>query len=129
MHFTDSHCHLDFDEFSSSYFQLLSQCINANIHRIIVPSIGPDNWEKVLNISEKRDVDTNIKEVKEANKTKDCLIYPCLGIHPWFLKNLNESHLQSLSEQVIKHRSSLIAIGETGIDNVIVKQQDNLKQQ
>ena len=129
MRFTDSHCHLDFDEFSSTYSQLLGQCQHTGIHRIIVPSISPDNWDKVLNLS-KNKLNIQKKHNEEsAQGTKNCLIYPCLGIHPWFLKALNESHLQNLSEQVTKQRHNIIAIGETGIDNVIAKQQENLKQQ
>ncbi|NQY62395.1 MAG: TatD family hydrolase [Alteromonadaceae bacterium] len=129
MRFTDSHCHLDFDEFLPNYAQLLEQCQHADIHRIIVPSIAPDNWEKVLYISQ-QSLSTQQKKTQQTVKSaKDCLIYPCLGIHPWFLKKLNEGHLQLLSEQVEIHRRNLVAIGETGIDNVIAKQQNNLIQQ
>jgi len=116
MKFTDSHCHLDFDEFTLNRAQLLSQCSTANIHRIINPAITPNNWQKVLTLA-------------SQHKNTACKIYPCLGIHPWFLQDLNHSHLDELSNVVEQHKKEIIAIGETGIDGAIVKKQDNFKQQ
>ncbi len=116
MKFTDSHCHLDFEEFTPIREQLLTQCSAESIHQIITPTIGPDNWQKVIHL---------------ANKLKNthCKIFPSLGIHPWFLKGLTDKHLDDLASLVEQQGSKVIAIGETGIDGGIVKQQDNLEQQ
>ncbi|WP_232769039.1 TatD family hydrolase [Colwellia sp. Bg11-28] len=120
MQFTDSHCHLDDIAFSEQLPALLAQCQQLAINRIIVPSIAPDNFTQVLNLA-KRCLD-NLSNITNTNPIK---IYPCLGIHPWFLQALNDSHLQTLSELVIKSRNEIIAVGEIGIDGAIAKQAVN----
>lgn len=123
MKFTDSHCHLDFKEFSleesSSPVSILTQCAERDIHRIIVPAVNPDNWEDVLALS-----NSNSKKPQSG-----CKVYAALGIHPWFLKGLLQEHLDNLAQIVSKNKTNIIAIGETGLDGVIAKQQDNMNQQ
>lgn len=113
--FTDSHCHIDFTEFDENREQLLAQCYSANITKIIVPAVSPFTWQTLLNIS---------------NKDKsNCQLLPCLGIHPWYLNDLNDSHLSQLETTIAENKQQLIAIGETGLDGVIAKEQNNLTQQ
>ncbi|MFT5756171.1 MAG: TatD DNase family protein [Alteromonadaceae bacterium] len=114
---TDSHCHLDFDAFTQDLPQLLVQCAKQGIHQVIVPSISPDNWQKVLTLC------------TLPQKDNHPLLYACLGIHPWFLKGLTKAHLDDLSLWVTNHKKNIIAIGEAGIDGVIAKEQNNLIQQ
>jgi TatD DNase family protein len=123
MKFTDSHCHLDFDEFKPQLSQLIRQCANAEIHQIIIPAVQPDNWAKVLDLA--------IQYSTESHNRlkKHCKLFPCLGIHPWFLDNLNHKHLEQLALQVDKHQQHLVAIGETGIDGIIAQQYNNIKHQ
>lgn len=116
MKFSDSHCHLDFDELSAQGKQLLTQCAAKNIHRIVVPAIAPSNWQQVLNLADTAS-DSSVK------------ILPALGIHPWFLTELGAADLDSLSQLVQQHQQTIVAIGETGIDGTIAEQQNNLKQQ
>ena len=111
--FTDSHCNLDFDAFSDNLPQLLLACQKANINKIIIPTIGPQNWTKSLSLA---------KEYSANALT----LYPCLGIHPWFLKDLTQDSFQTLRELVQTHRDEIVAIGEAGIDGVIDKEQNNL---
>jgi len=124
MKFTDSHCHLDFSEFSSTLPMLINQCALAGIHQIIIPAIHPDNWQKVIRL-------TSQQRLSPQTKTplKGCKLYPCLGIHPWFLNELNSSHLEKLRQQINQNKDQLVAIGEAGIDGVIAKQQNNLVKQ
>jgi len=123
MKLTDSHCHLDFKELtpeqSNMPDSLLAQCFNQQIHQIIVPAISPDNWQNVLALTQFNQELTNDK----------CKVFACLGIHPWFLDNLEQRHLSLLAEKVTKNRAVIIAIGETGLDAVIAKQQNNLNKQ
>jgi TatD DNase family protein len=123
MKFTDSHCHLDFKEFSlersSSPVSILTQCADRDIHQIIVPAINPDNWQDVLALS-------NTNPIASQS---GCKVYAALGIHPWFLKGLQQEHLDSLDQIVSKNKTNIIAIGETGLDGVIAKQMDNMAQQ
>lgn len=121
MQFTDSHCHLDFPEFSKDIAELLIQCQTQKIHRIIVPSVNPEHWHRVLTIAEK-------------NQSID--IACGLGIHPWFviLQERQASCSKKIydvtfQEQQLKHAveinkqannnqnsNKIIAIGECGID-------------
>ncbi len=117
MLFTDSHCHLDFSEFKHQREQLIQACLTQGIHRIIVPSIAPNNWQSVLNL---------VNNNKKASPIK---LMPCLGIHPWYLENLSDNDLEQLKELVAKNSTNIFAIGETGIDGVIAKEQDNLTKQ
>ncbi len=124
MQFTDSHCHLDDIAFSEQLPALLERCQQLAINRIIVPSIAPDNFSQVLKLAKlcADDLGKNLSNSTNFNPIK---IYPCLGIHPWFLQTLNDSHLEQLSELVIKSRNEIIAVGEIGIDGAIAKQAVN----
>lgn len=119
MIFTDSHCHLDFDEFANHLPQLLSNCLTSGIHRIIVPATEPDNWLKVIKLCTKNN----------SGENQAPLLLPCLGIHPWFLSKLTQVHLDQLTALTHQHSSDIVAIGETGIDKVIAEKEDNLMQQ
>ena len=125
MQFTDSHCHLDFTEFQHELSQLLSQCTQHNINRIIVPSVNPEHWQRVLSLADQA-------HFTQGNSTVN--ISCCLGIHPWFLipqdslsnnkstnrkseKNIDLAfHEQQLKQAVKNHSSEIVAIGECGID-------------
>lgn len=117
MQFTDSHCHLDFTEFSPNISSLLEQCLHNNINRIIVPAVNPEHWQRVLSLPK------HLESSQQAHTQVN--IACCLGIHPWFLiledklhpKNLElSSHQQQLNQQLVQHRKQVIAIGECGID-------------
>ncbi|GAB7219374.1 TatD family hydrolase [Vibrio comitans] len=98
----DTHCHLDFAEFTSHqerYNELFRQ---HNIARFFVPSVGPQNWQLVLDLAS----DTH------------CI---GLGIHPCFLQPLIDNQsldrdLERLSVLVLENRDHVLAIGECGLD-------------
>lgn len=122
MKFTDSHCHLDFKELTStlsSKTALLKQCAKNNIHQIIIPAISPSNWDSVLALASQN----------QKSAAVDCKVFACLGIHPWFLLDLQQNHLDKLAIKVAENRTQIIGIGEAGLDGVIAKQQNNIKQQ
>jgi len=123
MQFTDSHCHLDFSEFNEQRSGLLQQCHAKNIHRIIVPSVNPEHWQRVLSLAD--------------NDTSKINILCGLGIHPWFLilqKNLSPENYdvayqaQQLSRAISKNHHKIIAIGECGIDVFKAKKNTNSEQ-
>lgn len=128
MQFTDSHCHLDNKAFKDYLPTLLTQCADLDIKRIIVPAVAPDNFTKVLDLT---------KHYSDYLNDNPVCIYPCLGIHPWFLQNLDDTHLEHLATSVAREKNRIIAIGEIGLDGAIVKQavdhgqtpEDNLRHQ
>ncbi|MGB0948442.1 MAG: TatD family hydrolase, partial [Pseudoalteromonas marina] len=105
--FTDTHCHLDDQVFKQHLTSLLKQCQSDNIHRIIVPSTSPIHFDEVLNLS--------------SHNTDKLKLFPCLGIHPWFLDNLSNKDLNDLEKKVATHSNNIVAIGEAGIDTVVSK--------
>ncbi len=113
--FTDSHCHLDFPELSTDLTELLSRCQAQGIHRYIVPSISPTNWQSVLELA-----DLSTDQIK---------ILPATGIHPWYLDGLNDDALILLTDTVKANRDKIVAIGETGIDGKIADEFDNMAKQ
>jgi len=116
MKYTDSHCHIDFKEFDCDRASVLAQCTANDIHRLIVPSIYPNNWQTVLDLSSKPPADAPD-------------IFPCLGIHPWFLNELTEDNLNSLEIKINDNFSKIIGIGECGIDLPIADKYNNLEKQ
>ncbi len=127
MQFTDSHCHLDFTEFADQITQLLTQCLNHNINRIVVPAVNPEHWQRVLSLAQQSDHSrkNNTHRKNTYKKSTQVEINCCLGIHPWFLilkdklapKNLEVAfYQQKLSDLVNQNRTNIVAIGECGID-------------
>jgi len=112
MQFTDSHCHLDNKAFNQQLPSLLSQCAKLAINRIIIPAISPDNFTHVIALA-------------KQYHNKPIKLYPCLGIHPWFLQGLDDSHLMQLNDLVSQEKNNIIAIGEIGIDGANIKRSDN----
>jgi len=110
---SDSHCHLDFDELSTQLDSLLNACKHKSINRLIVPAIAPSNWQAVLDICQHSTIN----------------IHPCLGVHPWFLDDLDLSCIEDLKSELIKNKARVIAVGEAGIDGTIAKEKNNIDKQ
>jgi len=108
MKFTDSHCHLDDNCFSQQLPELLSQCDLHNISRIIIPSISPDNFQKVLSLTKQY----------HQNPVE---LYCTLGIHPWFLHRLSMNDLEKLNQLIIQEKQHIVGIGEIGLDGATSK--------
>ena len=104
----DTHCHLDFEPLISNIDSVLTLCLKNKVTSIIVPSVKPNNINKVIELSREH---------------QNC--FYALGYHPLHVDNLNDSHLHQLEESIQK--SNPIAIGEIGLDLFI--QKDNLERQ
>lgn len=132
MQFTDSHCHLDFSEFDPELSQLLSQCKQRNINRIIVPSVNPEHWQRVLSLP---------AQAHSTQESSTVNISCCLGIHPWFIilqdnslspksaKNIDLAFNEQQLKIAVKNNSSdIVAIGECGIDVLKAKKNTESEQ-
>lgn len=100
MLFSDTHCHFDFKEFSSTLPQLYQACVQQNIKRIVIPGITAKQWPRVLETCQKFHG-----------------VFPALGLHPWWINKAKPSDLVLL-EQYIKTQT-LVGVGEIGIDGGI----------
>jgi len=101
MPFADAHCHLDFDDFDSDRGGLISECALAEIELLIVPGVARDNWDAVLKLSE-----------------DFVAVYPCIGLHPYFLEKHKDSDLAALEEMLCRFKQ-IVAVGEIGLDATI----------
>ncbi|HVE85522.1 MAG TPA: TatD family hydrolase [Myxococcales bacterium] len=97
----DTHCHLDSDRFQPDRDEVISRAFAAGVRGIVVPAIGPDRWERLLQWPRR------LAQIQIG-----------LGIHPQLLPELPESqderHLARLDELLAQGGSS--AVGECGLD-------------
>ena len=97
----DTHCHLDAARFDPDRDQVLERAWTAGLHGILVPGVGPDNWEPLLALSR-----------------AEPRLQVGLGIHPQLLPGLppeqDEEHLERLDSLLAL--KGAIAVGECGLD-------------
>ncbi|SFC05506.1 TatD DNase family protein [Marinospirillum celere] len=98
MFLTDAHCHLDFPDFDKDREAMLERARQAGVKRFLLPGTTAATWQRTL---------------KLAASHPD--IYPCLGLHPYFIDEHCEAHLQQL-EQLLQEHPQVVAVGEIGID-------------
>lgn len=106
MHFIDTHCHLDGDEFAADRHEVVQRAREAGCTKIFLPAIDVASCKTVLDVC--------------AQYPDYC--YPMLGLHPeevkadWreqlaAIRNLLQSSLLSERAEALP-----IAIGEVGLD-------------
>lgn len=98
----DSHCHLDFACFAEDLTDILSQCQAKNIHKIVIPGTQAASWPHLITLCEGAP-----------------LLEFSLGLHPYFLNQYHEDDLRLLDQLLTRHRHSVVAVGEIGLDNSI----------
>jgi len=97
----DTHCHLDSSRFDEDREEVLNRATQAGVTGIIVPGIGPENWEPLLEWT-----------------GKDSRISVGLGIHPQLLPHLTaieEARALGLLDTLLA-RGGALAVGECGLD-------------
>lgn len=98
----DSHCHFDFEVFDHDRAEILASCATKGIQSIVVPGTQASSW---------------------ASQIALCRSIPslhfALGLHPYFLKNFENSNFALLSDLLDRHSQSVVAIGEIGLDFAI----------
>ena len=97
MQLIDTHCHLDFTEFSQDREQVLERARNANIESIVVPAVKRATWDDLIAMCE-----------SSAN------LHFALGLHPVFVAEHLLEHVDDLPGYL--ERSDPVAIGEIGLD-------------
>lgn len=98
VYLTDAHCHLDFPDFDPDREAMLQRARAAGVRRFIVPGTTAATWQGTL---------------KQAASHSD--IYPCLGLHPYFIDEHREEQLADLKQLLASHQE-VVAVGEIGID-------------
>jgi TatD DNase family protein len=93
----DSHSHLDAAEFDADRGQVLARARLAGVTCQIVPAIARSNFEKLRTLC-----------------TQDSGLFPAYGLHPMFLAEHREHHLEELAIWI--QREKPVAVGECGLD-------------
>lgn len=96
----DAHCHLDFPELAQQLPDIFTKMDAAAIERIVIPAVRRRDWQRVLDVA-----------------ALDARLSPCLGIHPWFVGEHDESDVAAL-EQWLQRNPQCVALGECGLDKV-----------
>ena len=97
MELIDTHCHLDFTQFSQDRNAVLASARNANVSTIIIPAVKRATWEALIELCDQ------IAELHYA-----------LGLHPLFIA---EHLLEDVAQlQKILRETRPVAVGEIGLD-------------
>ncbi len=67
------------------------------VSSFIINSTTPNEWEQIISLSYQIDN-----------------LYPCIGIHPWFVKNLEQNWAQQMESLLKKY--PFVMVGEIGLD-------------
>jgi TatD DNase family protein len=93
----DTHCHLDAAEFDADRYQIVARAQEAGVGRIVVPSIGRENFDKVAFIC-----------------AQYGLCRPAYGVHPLVVAQAREGDLDLVRERCAA--AGCVAVGEIGLD-------------
>ena len=96
----DSHCHLDADAFDANREAVIDRAREAGVRRQIVPATTAARWPK-------------LREVCASSEQ----LFPAYGLHPMFLDEHHEDHLDALRSWLQRERP--VAVGECGLDYFI----------
>jgi TatD DNase family protein len=107
--FTDTHCHLDADEFDGAQAEVVRAAQTAGVGRIVVPSVARANFEAVRALC-----------VQYA----DCA--PAYGIHPMYVDDASPEDLEVLRATL--REQPAVAVGEIGLD-FFVQHYDRARQE
>lgn len=97
--FTDTHTHLDGEEFANDLNEVVERAKDAGVVRVLIPTID-------LN---------NVNPVVELCNRYQGYAYPMVGLHPEEVKADWETVLHKMRE-IMDSNPDFIAIGEVGLD-------------
>ena len=102
--FIDSHCHIDFPDFSEGVAPLLANMEAAQVSHALCVSVNLENFPRVLALAEAHDN-----------------LYASVGVHP----DHDDGREPSVEELVgLAAHPRVVAIGETGLDYYRLKRED-----
>lgn len=97
----DTHCHLDHPRFDADREQVIQRARDAGLSRILVPGIGPSNWDAIV-----------------AHAQREPFLRAAAGVHPQIIPELDPAKDGELLEQLDARLSAggCVAVGECGLD-------------
>ena len=97
MNLVDTHCHIDLPAFEADRSDVLTRCESSGVSRIIVPGVQSKTW-------------AHLQQICDTYSS----LYPCFGLHPFYLAQHLTADIDRLAQQIEQHRP--IAVGEVGLD-------------
>jgi TatD DNase family protein len=96
--FIDTHTHIYLQDFEKDRLQIIDECLNNKINKLLLPNIDS----------------STIKDVVKLSKDYSGVCFPMVGLHPCSVKNDYENQLVMLKPYLEK--CNPVAIGEIGMD-------------
>ena len=93
----DTHAHLDFEDFSANFDEILKNAESVGVEKIIIPGVTIKGLDQVINLIE-----------KYPN------LYGAVALHPSEAKDWTDNSYNELKEYATHPK--IVAIGETGLD-------------
>ncbi len=103
MRWTDTHCHLDADEFEPDRPAVVGRARAAGVAMLVLPAVHADHFDAVRRLAHEHG-----------------LAY-ALGIHPLCVQRSSDDDLVRLQRALADHRNDahLVAVGEIGLDHFV----------
>lgn len=98
MKLTDTHCHLDLEQFDPDRDAVLQRAINAGVTRILIPSLTGTSSRAAVKLAE-----------------SNPMLYAAVGVHPNEAETWDGQTISSLKE-LAAQSLKVVAIGEIGLD-------------
>lgn len=102
---TDTHCHLDFNNFDEDRQSVLQRAAESGVTRILVPAL---------------DLESSYSAVKIAETYPS--VYAAVGFHPTDLDKFSEKTFEAMKN--LADHAKVVAVGEIGIDYYWVKERE-----
>lgn len=100
LNYTDTHCHLDGEEFAEDREQVIERAREAGVGKIFLPAIDLSTSRRILDL---------------CRQYPDYL-YPMVGLHPEEVRADWREQLENIKQLLSPLSSKIIAIGEVGLD-------------
>ncbi|MEW5248517.1 TatD family hydrolase [Microbulbifer sp. 2201CG32-9] len=99
----DSHCHFDFDDFTSDRDAVWQRCRAVGVEQLIIPGVEVRQWESLA-----------------ALVCREPGWHAAVGVHPWWISGLQQTDAQ-LQQALCEcaEQGRFVAIGECGLDKLI----------
>ncbi|BCS85917.1 TatD family hydrolase [Prevotella herbatica] len=97
--FTDTHTHLDGEEFANDLPDVIQRAKDAGVARVLIPAIDLNNVDSVVKLCH----------------SYSGYAYPMIGLHPEEVKADWDSVLHEI-KKILNSNTDFIAIGEVGLD-------------
>ena len=101
----DTHCHLNFNKFDEDRRAVIQRAAEAGVKRLLIPAL---------------DLESSLLAVKLAETHPN--LFAAVGFHPTDLDKFSETAFEEIKK--FAHHTSVVAIGEIGIDYYWVKERE-----